>query len=496
MVVGLVGALCPAAAWSGPRDDPWARGVERLCRLEGLDCVLGASDHSRLRQAERLLLRSPVDGPDPLGDALDLDLDPELVAARGDARWLAPPWRLLPLGAVSVGNLVPDYLGGDEEPGLLSLRAGGEGRAYPGLLELSVAAEGRLDLAGQPVSGGLGVREAWAGVAWKGVVAGFGLRDRHVGPGHRGSLMLTDNAAPTPFGSLAGTSAADQRFGRVHAELGAGWIPGPRTDVANPGWLLMDLRYLPVPELELGATRVGIFGGQGRPLPSVGQLLLPTDPHVYDDPDQVEPDQDEMAALDIRTTLPVGRWTGRGSRRDAVTGIDFVELWWQYGAEDIIALDLGGVPYPSLAGVANLFGAELVAGPLGLSFEGARILDDYFRWYTGHRVYHDGFTHLDRVMAHAAGGDALSWWGALSWEPGPWGVELSAEHRVRVGVVESLGQNLMALATDERRTRVGVSGWRLTSLGWWKLTVEGERVTGVDFVPGRASWGGRVAIGR
>ncbi|RME27655.1 MAG: hypothetical protein D6798_04090, partial [Deltaproteobacteria bacterium] len=394
-------AWAPAAARGGPRDDPWARGVERLCRLEGLPCVLGASDHSRLRQAERLLLRPEADGPDALGEALGEDLAPELVAARGLAPWMPPPWRVEPVGGVAAGNLVPDYHGGDEEPGLLSLRAGAEGRAYPGPVELSLAAEGRVDVGGMPAAAGLGVREAWAGVAWKGLVAGFGLRDRHVGPGHRGSLMLTDNAAPTPLGTISGTSAAGQRFGRVHGELGMGWIPGPRRDVVRPGWLLMDLRYLPVPEVEIGATRVGIFGGQGRPMPSVGQLLLPTDPHVYDDPDRVEPDQDEMAALDARLTLPVGRWTGRGSRRDAVTGLDFVELWWQYGAEDIIGLEVGGVPYPSLAGVANLYGVELGAGPLGLSFEGARILDDYFRWYTGHRVYHDGFTHLGRVMAHA-----------------------------------------------------------------------------------------------
>jgi hypothetical protein len=56
---------------------------------------------------------------------------------------------------------------------------------------------------------------------------------------------------------------------------------------------------------EMGATRMGIFGGEGRPSPDLAQLLIPTDPHVVDDPDQELPDQDEIAALDGRLTLPL-----------------------------------------------------------------------------------------------------------------------------------------------------------------------------------------------
>ena len=57
--------------------------------------------------------------------------------------------------------------------------------------------------------------------------------------------------------------------------------------------------------------------------------------------------------------------------------------------EDVIARQLlGAIPYPALAGIGNLYGAEVNFAPWSLNVEGVRVFDDYFRWYTGHRVYH------------------------------------------------------------------------------------------------------------
>ncbi|MCK6503150.1 capsule assembly Wzi family protein [Myxococcota bacterium] len=491
LALGLVAQPGRAA----PRSDPSARLAERLCRLDRLECVLGASDHGRLRQAEHLSTR-PDDAPDdPRLAAVRADLAPELRVVEQGPSWSRPSWRIEPTGLLSGGDLPPVYRGGDEEPGWASARLGAEGRLYPGIFELTAAGRALLDLPGTPVFG-VDAPEAWAGLASHGLVLGFGMRDRHLGPGHAGSLMLTDNAAPTPLGTLAWTSPTGMRLGRVHLEAGAGWIPGERRDVRNPGWLFMDLRWLLLPEVELGASRVGIFGGEGRPTPSLGQLLLPTDPHVYDDPDRLEPDQDERASLDLRLTFPVGRWAGIASTRRAVDGLDTVELWWLYGGEDVIARDLGGLPYPSLAGIGNLFGAEAVAGPLVLSVEHARLLDDYFRWYTGHRVYHDGFTRDGRSMALAEGGDSIGTWLAVAWEAGAYGMELSAHRALRVGVIEASGANLLALEVDERTHGVGLSGWTWSRWGWWSASLEVERVTGQDFVEGADGWAWRLAVGR
>ena len=47
--------------------------------------------------------------------------------------------------------------------------------------------------------------------------------------------------------------------------------------------------------------------------------------------------------------------------------------------------------------------------------EGARIFDDYFRWYTGHRIYHQGFTRDGLGMGHWVGGDAMTGWVSIAW---------------------------------------------------------------------------------
>jgi hypothetical protein len=342
----------------------------------------------------------------------------------------------------------------------------------------------------------IGIPEAWAGIhneAWQ---VGFGWADRWIGPGRHGSLMLTDNASPAPLGSAAWEGRLGKRGGRLRAEVGAGWMDQPRTDVAHPGWLLMDFRWAPVPMFEMGATRLGLFAGEGRPAPSLGQILLPTDPHVEDDPDQRLPDQDEIAALDGRLTLPLGKWIGREGTAGMGLGLDYLELFIQYGGEDVIARDIIGVPVPALAGVANLYGVELGLGALVVDVEHARVLDDRFRWYTGHRIYHQGFTQAGQVMGHPEGGDSRSTSTALRWFPGQWGVEGSYDRVLRVGVAALDGDNLQALMADTHIDRIGLRGWWLQGhRRWLHGGVILARTSNPDFLPGPSDWTWRVSFG-
>ena len=301
---------------------------------------------------------------------------------------------------VAVGDAVPDGLDGDEEPGLSTTSLRLEGVAYAGPFFLDVEPELTLD-AVPGVSPTARAAKLYGGVRWRGVSAGFGRRSRWLGPGRHSALLLSDNARPPWLGTVAVDGRLPGWFdhlGRLRFEAGAGWLDQPRTDVADPGLLLMDLRWLPVPGLEIGATRLSIFGGEGRPAVDVGQLLVPSEPHVYDDPDLSEPDQDELASIDLRVTLPVGKWLG--------LPIDAVEGWWQYGGEDVIARKLGPIPYPSLAGVGNLYGAAVRVKGFEATVEYTALLDDYFRWYIGHRVYHQGFTQLGRPLGQLAGADS------------------------------------------------------------------------------------------
>jgi hypothetical protein len=457
-----------------PASDPTLLLVERLTREQSLPVFRGAPDRSRLALAWRL---QEADVDPIVGELLAA----ELAAVAGEGS-LWPP-TLRPGGGLSLGTQTPEYRSGDTEPGLLAARVSVDARAYPGPLELAVRPGLGVDGDGLSVT----AEELWVGARGAHAFGGLGLRERFVGPGRHGGLMLTDNARPAPMLSAGGQGGPWGRLGSIRGEVGVGWLDAPREDVDHPGWLMMDFRWLPLPILELGLSRFGIFGGAGRPTPDIWQLILPTDPHVYDDPDQLLPDQDELAAIDVRLTVPLS----------ALTPGLYAEGWWQYGGEDVIARKSLGIPYPALAGVANLYGGEVGLGPWALTVEGTRALDDYFRWYTGHRIYHDGFTQEDRSMGYAPGGDAMGIWGAVTWLPGEFGGQLSVESLTRVGVVAALQDNLLALSQEEQHFRVGASGWLRQSDGTWlRLELSAERITGVDFVPDTAELRYRLALSR
>jgi hypothetical protein len=475
-LVLLVGAAFGTPGpWSDSPLDPAARLIDRQGRAEGADLLYGARCPSSLslgRRARQLGELSPV---------LQTVLGPEL---RGGSvpRWWA---RHRLLGAA--GDAQPQLQGGDIEPGLVSLRGSSEltGRWGPAalLLRPEVAADLQTETGNQAE---LTLPEAWVGVHTPRWQVGFGRMDRWLGPGRHGGLMLTDNAMAAPLGSVAWQDRISDRWGRLRVEVGAGWLDQPRTDVNRPGWLLADLRWAPMPMIELGASRMGVFGGQGRPAPEITELLLPLDPHVEDDPDQELPDQDEIAALDARLTLPLQVQEEAGH----------LELYIQYGGEDMIVRDIIGLPVPALAGVANLYGVEVGLGALVLDIEHARVLDDRFRWYTGHRIYHEGFTQAGQVMGHPEGGDARSTQTSARWFPGEWGVELSYGHALQVGVTAVQGSNLQALMADTRTDRIGLRGWALhRGLRWLHGGATLVRTANPDFLPGPPEWSYRVSIG-
>lgn len=480
----LVGTALAAGTADEPLDPAHAL-VNRVGRATSADLLYGARTDSALEIAHRF---KRVEGM-PSG------LEPVLAVELGHTgEW---SWVVRPMARMSLGTVEPNRQQGDMETGLVSVRTRADARAYWGPMELMMAPELRADLV-PGFEGDVALPIGWAGVHTEHVRAGFGVESRWFGPGRHGGLMLTDNARPAPLGSVAYEGRLGERLGRFRAEWGMGWLDAERTDVQHPGWLVADLRWAPIPAIEIGATRVGIFGGEGRPAPDVGQLLIPTDPHVENDPEQKLPDQDEIAAFDARVTLPLGQWI-HGPRTDAGFGfaLDYLELYTQYGGEDVIARKLGPVPVPALAGIANLWGAELGAGSLTLNTEWARVLDDQFRWYTGHRVYHQGFTQDNVVMGHPSGGDSRTWTVDVRWMPTTWGVELSAEDRLLVGGIDVAQGRLRALGTDEHTRLIGVRGWWMTDeKGWIHGGAELAKTDGVGFQPGASDWSWRVFIGR
>ncbi len=464
-------------AHAEPWDDPAASTVADEVRAQSIDHFLGAAPVDYFDYARRYPALAP--GSDLLAP------EQAFLADGGRARWVVR-------GRVGVdaGTLDPVNAGGRDAPGITTGTVAVDGRLYAGPLVVVVrpAVQGAV----APGSASVYAEELWAAVGSRGAQAGFGARPRWYGPAHHSTLTLSDNASPPWMGWIAGEGRWKGKaavLGRFRAELDVGVLDRPRTDVVRPGFLALDLRWLPWTCVEIGATRMSVFGGVDRPPVDIGQLLLPTEPHVYDDPDLSEADQNELAALDFRVTFPLRRWWG--------LPVDSLEGWWQYGGEDVIGRKSGGIPYPSLAGVANIYGAAVAVGPVRVELEYARLMDDYFRWYIGHRVYHEGFTQAGRPMGQFGGTDSENLWGAVRWEGDGLRLRVSAERLRRVNVIEALNDKLFAFSTDEEHVRVGVAGGRaLPRSGWVDAEVEVDAVRGVDFVPdtSRVAWRASVTV--
>lgn len=454
-----------AGAIADPVTDPVVSDLRDDVRNQALDVVLGA------------------------GSAPDLGATAERTGPLAVGLYLRPRME------IGLGDAVPDNNGGEGEPGLFTPAVAVGLAALAGPFELRATPWLRTGFV-PGVAGRLDVRDVWAGVRLPNFTAGFGRQDRWLGPARHGSLTLTNNAIAPWLGTVAGEGhlpGALAPLGRLRGEVGLGLLGEPRGDVQKPGLLLVDVRWLPVPWIEVGATRLALFGGEGRPPVDVGQLLVPTEPHVYDDPDLTLPDQDELVALDLRVCLPLRHWS-------PTVPIDHLEVYWQYGGEDVISRKIGPIPYPSLAGVANLYGGELGVGPVRVNVEYSKLMDDTFRWYVGHRVYHDGFTQQGRTLGNFGGTDSEMLWARVGWRSPAWRTGLWADSVRRVGVIESRNDKVFVLSTEERRWRVGGDvGFptpRRAALpsGWLALGYALEQVSGEDFAPGIAQFSHRGTV--
>jgi hypothetical protein len=315
----------------------------------------------------------------------------------------------------------------------------------------------------------------------------LGLRERAAGPGARGHLILGRDIRPWPAATVA--YSRDSKVGKLAAEWGLGWLPGERGDVQNPGLQHMDFRWSPAAWLELGFTRATLFAGRDRPWPSFLELVLPISAHVEGDPNQLQADSNEIAALDVRLNLPL---KGPFHR---------LSIWYEYGGEDLIVGEIGPVPVPQLAGPANLAGGELSVGDWSLTAERALLLDDTFRWYTGHRVYHEGFVRDGHAIGHPHGGDSDSWWFSAAWYGLPLGAEVFHERIQRVGVVESNPEGIFRLPSVERSWQAGARVWLLPlrgaavgAGGHWEFGLSMGPVAAENFVPGQDQWRHRAWI--
>jgi hypothetical protein len=471
LLVGLAAAF--------PDDEVARAAARRVVLDDGLDAFAGLAAESDTRAAFSL---GDCARGGPWAEAL------LGAACERDVTRLQPRSELRPMAALTVGDAEAVNAAGEEGGGLFGARVGLRGAVYTGPMVARLRGSVGIDTA-PAVLPTVQLPEAWIGYDTGKHWLGLGQQSRWMGPGQQGTLLLSDNATPPWMvnggldGHLPGVLG---KAGRFRAELGVGVLPAERDDVQLPGLLLMDLRWMPHPVFELGVNRLSIFGGEGRPDVDLGQLLVPSEPHVYDDPDKVLPDQDELASMTFRANLPLHRWFGGP--------FGHLSGWWEYGGEDLVIRQVGTLDYPSLAGVANLYGGELAIGPVVATAEYALLMDDAFRWYIGHRVYHDGFTQDGRVMGHFGGPDSEVAAGSLSVWGESWRLRASAASVRRVAVVEMQNGTVVTLRNEESELRGGLAADVLVRGAWLTAGYTAVAITNENFVPGDDGLEHRVTV--
>jgi hypothetical protein len=471
--------LLVALAAAAPDDEVARAAARRVALDEGLDVFSGVGLESDSRAAGALgdCARGGEWARNLLGAACERTLHS-----------FTPTTTLRPTASLVAGTADPVNAAGDASDQAMGARLGVRGAIYSGPVVARM--NGMLGLDAAPGVEPVAVLpEAWVGYDTGKHWLGFGQQSRWMGPGQHGTLLLSDNAtAPWMVnggldGHLPGVLG---KGGRFRAELGVGVLQSPRDDVALPGLLMLDLRWMPHPVFEIGVNRLSIFGGEGRPEVDFGQLIVPSEPHVYDDPDKELPDQNELATVNLRGNLPLKEWLGGP--------FGHLSGWWEYGGEDMILRELGPIEYPALAGVANLYGGELAIGPVVATGEYARLMDDSFRWYVGHRVYHDGFTQDGRVTGHFGGPDSevasasLAVWGER------WRVRASGATVRRVAVVETQSGTVATLQSEEQQVRAGLAGDLLLGGGWLSGGYSAVAFTNKDFDAGNDPLEHRVVL--
>ncbi len=496
-----------------PPDDPLSRDVLALCLRHG-DLCPGTTTRPFTRIEAARLLDAIERQWGPAEDGVDrrrrarlaAALGPELAWVRGGRGFgevLGRPIAELRVeaGHAAGGDPYPLH-GGDAAGPFLGLSWTSELVAGP----FVAVAEPRFAL--DPVGGGtapagpvdlgrgavLDMPRGYVKLGGADLELTAGISDWAWGPGRAG-LLWSGNAA-TPL-SIRFTQPHTWHLPWVFRYLGqfrftGQWsaLLGPRDDVADPYLLAMKIDYRPIPWIEASFSRLSMYGGEGRPRGTARdfwQLLWATNPHIEDDEAQQRFDANDIAALDISVMIPFA---------NRVPLIEFLQLYWSNAGEDTQRTYLGELPLPALTGVANLGGVFLGLGPLTLRFEWARLMDDRFRWYGRHRIYHDGFHHHGRVTGHPIDGDAEGTYWELGIDPGG-GIELWIWlERVRhVGVVEVVDDTVYTLPEDRRRTMVGVQARAQLDLPalprglQLQLRFQLEHERGLDHVPGAvATW--------
>jgi len=137
--------------------------------------------------------------------------------------------------------------------------------------------------------------------------------DRWWGPGHEGSLILSNNARPMPTFMVERAEARPWKSGLLNwlgpwrMSFGLSQMEGGRRDLDSPLFLAWRFVVMPFKKMELGVSRTAQFCGEGRKcdFSTFWDMLIGNDNIGLDVSGEDEPGN-QMAGFDLRWNSPIG----------------------------------------------------------------------------------------------------------------------------------------------------------------------------------------------
>lgn len=236
------------------------------------------------------------------------------------------------------------------------------------------------------------------------------------GQGRHGSLVLTNNAAPLDMLRITNPQPLllpwlFEYLGPFRFDVFWSRLEKERT-IPKPWFAGLRINFKPLPNLEIGASRTAIFGGEGRPDINFSDFLTILGGKNLSGGEDTS---NQLAAFDLSLRLPFLRGA---------------QLYGEWGGED----EAGGF-VSNHAYIAGLYLPHLEpSGRASLRLEYAdlsHIAHNAPAWYR-HGIYKSGYTYQQMILGHHVGGAAKDFFAELQLElPADLMVKLNFDHETR-----------------------------------------------------------------
>jgi hypothetical protein len=295
-------------------------------------------------------------------------------------------------------------------------------------------------------------------VQWGNWLISANQLDRWWGPGHEGSLILSNNARPMPTFMVERAEARPsgvswlEWLGPYRFSFGISQMESDRADVDAPLFMAWRVVVMPFDEIELGFSRTAQFCGDDQPcdLDTFGNMLAGNDNPGFDATFEDEPGN-QMAGFDLRWNSPIGNLPyalyGQYIGEDESSYLP-VKYLSQLGLEVWKPFGDGAMAQAFLEYASTTCSANSGSGPY------------YNCAYNQGRFNREGYRYKGRSVGYTADRDAENWaLGAnLSTEDGSLWTATARISRLNRDDFGDVGNTVATVPTDYDAIELGWKG--------------------------------------